>query len=361
MTVPEEIKQSRKPKRQEYTYGRSNVKASWTCCIRADDDNDAPSRPRPHRNNRPIHVSAYSSPAPMQIPSSRQEVRRKPVPASATTNGTYIFSSRPPSTTSHHRPLQFSNSGASIAHTSYALTTNNIALLAELSRPISPQDEAGYIYIFWLTPESEASKPDDETASSLLDDDDDNDAVNHRQRISHALQRYASVRKPAEPKTILLKIGRAANVHRRLSQWTKQCGQNITLIRFYPYAPSQKTSSASPLGPARKVPHVLRVERLIHLELAEKIAQKDACEQCGKEHREWFEVEASKKGLKGVDEIVRRWVRWAESAAPHKSDRGPPLDDNDNSDVDMPGSQRQGRRESAGTRDQASTTVTGYY
>jgi T5orf172 domain len=59
---------------------------------------------------------------------------------------------------------------------------------------------------------------------------------------------------------------------------------------------------------------VHKVERLIHLELAERRAQKDMCEQCGREHREWFEVEASKPGLKGVDEVVRRWVGWAERA-----------------------------------------------
>jgi hypothetical protein len=38
------------------------------------------------------------------------------------------------------------------------------------------------------------------------------------------------------------------------------------------------------------------------------------CDACGKDHREWFEVEASKKGVKAVDEVVRRWVDWAERA-----------------------------------------------
>ena len=63
----------------------------------------------------------------------------------------------------------------------------------------------------------------------------------------------------------------------------------------------------------RKVPHAHRVERLIHLELAEQRVMKK-CDACGKDHREWFEVEASKKGVKAIDEVVRRWVDWAERA-----------------------------------------------
>jgi hypothetical protein len=62
----------------------------------------------------------------------------------------------------------------------------------------------------------------------------------------------------------------------------------------------------------RKVPCVKRVERLIHLELAERRITKD-CEVCGREHREWFEVDGTEKGVKSVDETVRRWVAWGES------------------------------------------------
>ena len=61
-----------------------------------------------------------------------------------------------------------------------------------------------------------------------------------------------------------------------------------------------------------KVPNVKRVERLIHLELAEQQVKRQ-CAACGKEHREWFEVEASQAGVRGVDEVVRRWVGWSES------------------------------------------------
>jgi hypothetical protein len=64
----------------------------------------------------------------------------------------------------------------------------------------------------------------------------------------------------------------------------------------------------------RKVPHAHRVERLIHIELADQRVRRD-CAACGKEHREWFEVEATREGVKGVDEVVRRWVGWAEGVS----------------------------------------------
>lgn len=57
-----------------------------------------------------------------------------------------------------------------------------------------------------------------------------------------------------------------------------------------------------------------RVERLIHLELGDlRVRDLGQCPECGKEHREWFEVEAEKESLRRVDECIRRWVSWAES------------------------------------------------
>lgn len=114
-------------------------------------------------------------------------------------------------------------------------------------------------------------------------------------------------------KKILLKIGRATNVQRRLNEWTRQCGYNLSLIRYYPYTPS-----ASPTAVPRKMPHSHRVERLIHIELAGlglKIADKEKCEACGREHREWFEVEATREGVANVDEVIRRWIGWDEAVA----------------------------------------------
>ena len=226
-----------------------------------------------------------------------------------------------------------------------AKTTAN--LLAELGKPVSDGDDAGYIYIFWLTPESRAAwKPTDDDAESLLqaplqgiprDSPSQTDLLR-----THSVVRRprASTRGPSpsdERRTILLKIGRASNVHRRMGEWTRQCGYNPSLIRFYPYvsstllnrtspSPTQRPSSSavrypsltppSPPSPSvRKVPYSHRVERLIHIELAaSRSKDQGKCGACGREHREWFEVEASKDGVKAVDAVVRRWVGWAEDA-----------------------------------------------
>ncbi|EHY56674.1 hypothetical protein HRR83_002238 [Exophiala dermatitidis] len=327
MSVPEEVVRRNprpRPRPPPPPPPRSNVKFSWACCIRADDDDEdlpPPARVRSARARRPpkefhaprlemqqAHDKLYMTSIPQSLPV-------KPTPPRPTA---LVASSSSPT---HSQTQTF----LSIIppHLSPQATS---LLLSELSRPISPSDEAGYIYIFWLTPETDVSKPDDETASALLDDDDDDISrtTASAARTNQTLTRYASVRhtntsspssrsraQPVAQRTITLKIGRASNVHRRMSQWTKQCGQNITLIRFYPYTGSSG-HGRSGVSPARKVPHVHRVERLIHLELAEKRVVKTECEQCGREHREWFEIEATRAGLKAVDEVVRRWVAWAE-------------------------------------------------
>lgn len=62
-----------------------------------------------------------------------------------------------------------------------------------------------------------------------------------------------------------------------------------------------------------KVPNAHKVERLIHLELAECRVKKD-CETCGREHREWFEVEGNRAEVGRVDAVVKRWVNWGLAA-----------------------------------------------
>ena len=227
--------------------------------------------------------------------------------------------------------------------------TTASALLAELSKPPNPNDEEGYIYIFWLTPQQDKA-PDTTTARSLLSPD------NHPRRdrrISDVVSEFsytAEQPRSANPRnnkkpnpTILLKIGRANNVTRRMNEWQRQCGYALSLVRWYPYVSSSAAPSPAPSSPARtpirngrsrsasasasrpdagrresssggqvhKVPCVKRVERLIHLELAERRVTKD-CGVCGREHREWFEVDGTEKGVRGVDETVRRWVAWGE-------------------------------------------------
>lgn len=202
-------------------------------------------------------------------------------------------------------------------------------LLAELEKPISAHDEPGYIYIFWLTAEDSGPAPSS-TASTLLTPPT---RAGHSRRTSDVMRQYSvkqsggaasrGISGPADDKkdTILLKIGRANNVTRRMNEWTRQCGYSLSLVRFYPYVSSSNPSPApspSRAGDAsdgvRKVPTVNRVERLVHLELgAQRVLRK--CEACGKEHREWFEVEASRGGVKMVDEVIKRWVEWAEANA----------------------------------------------
>lgn len=215
------------------------------------------------------------------------------------------------------------------------------ALLTELSKAPNQNDEDGYIYIFWLTPSS-ISAPTESTAKSLLSPG--HARLQQGRKLSDVMTEYSysgTDRKSSsktKPKTIMLKIGRANNVTRRMNEWQRQCGYALNLVRWYPYVPSSgagspqaspsRLSNQQPLYPdlsqygrpptsrrqtegVRKVPCVKRVERLIHLELADDQVKRQ-CAACGREHREWFEVEASECGIRAVDEVVRRWVGWSE-------------------------------------------------
>lgn len=195
------------------------------------------------------------------------------------------------------------------------------ALLSELAKPLPDSADSGYIYIFWLTDAASTPPPSPPTAASLL-------LQSPPRPPQHPSHDSAPVPDPARTgpngtTTIILKIGRASNVHRRLNEWSRQCGYAPSLVRYYPPLPSSALSPASSLSPwwelapppapctPRKVPHVSRVERLIHIELAHRRVKRQ-CAVCGRGHREWFEVEASREGFRGVDEVVGRWVKWGE-------------------------------------------------
>ncbi|CCX09276.1 Similar to Meiotically up-regulated gene 113 protein; acc. no. Q10180 [Pyronema omphalodes CBS 100304] len=177
-------------------------------------------------------------------------------------------------------------------------------LQQELLKPFSPKDEPGYIYMFWLndSPMSPASSPANTPGA---------------QSPGNALLKAALASAPAAtpsgstPK-LLFKIGRAVNVQRRLHQWQSQCGYNLSLIRYYPH-----TSASTPGEVARMVPNVNRVERLIHLELSATPGANPhhKCKSCGKTHKEWFEIEASRDGVLGVDAMIKRWIKFAEDTA----------------------------------------------
>ncbi|KAH6670897.1 meiotically up-regulated gene 113-domain-containing protein [Plectosphaerella plurivora] len=191
------------------------------------------------------------------------------------------------------------------------------ALMAELARPYVDSEDAGYIYMFWMTPANNSSNstssrglaPPVDAARSLLAPPT---ASSRSRRPSDAVAAFARSSNASHEKTMLLKIGRASNVQRRMQQWSRQCGYEIEVLRYYPYLPG--SSEASGELP-RMTPHAHRVERLVHIELAGMglRAARASCDACGRDHREWFEVDASRHGVGKVDEVIRRWVGWDEA------------------------------------------------
>ena len=338
--ISAKVKQSRhdgQHKRQDAPYGekyglgqaegrKHNKKKSsfWSalCCGGGDDEDDYMEVVRHKKRlegSRPSNASPRpsSNSKPHSRPTSELPIRPAAQHAASNSQTGNLLSLIPPTLS----------------------PTTASALLAELSKPPNPNDEEGYIYIFWLTPQQDKA-PDTTTARSLLSPEK---RPQRERRISDVVSEFSytanatrGVNSQARP-TILLKIGRANNVTRRMNEWQRQCGYALSLVRWYPYVSSSAPPSPAPSSPARtpkrqsaqnasrpaaarressgmvrKVPCVKRVERLIHLELAEKRVMRD-CAACGREHREWFEVEGSEKGVKGIDEVVKRWVAWGES------------------------------------------------
>ncbi|KAI1122108.1 meiotically up-regulated gene 113-domain-containing protein [Nemania abortiva] len=282
--------QPEKPKRKV----KAQKHVSFCCCFTVPVYEERPPRPKP----RPIQ-SSPTKPSAAKLPSNHHLA---PPPASQRPS---LAASRKSSAQS--AVSQTSQYLSLIPGSVLPETAAN--LLKELSKPIAQTDEPGYIYIFWLTPESQPSTPPAEAARNLLAPPSRPDM--RQRRTSDVLQSFAtqSTRAGSSSKTILLKIGRASNVQRRLNEWQRQCGYNLSLIRYYPYV-----SSSQPSTP-RKMPHSHKVERLIHIELEGqglRVKHKSNCDACGKNHREWFEVEASRAGINAVDEIVRRWSDWDE-------------------------------------------------
>ncbi|KAK2597441.1 hypothetical protein QQS21_005989 [Conoideocrella luteorostrata] len=197
-------------------------------------------------------------------------------------------------------------------------TVTASALMAELAKPYADSEEAGYIYMFWLTPTDKPSPPPVDAARSLLAPPSMSASPARSRRPSDVVSTFADTGGKAGKKTMLLKIGRAANVQRRMNQWQRQCGYDIEMLRYYPYVAAggggggddRPGTSRTP----RTTPHCRRVERLIHIELAGMGFRADlpTCETCGKEHREWFEVKATREGIRKVDDVIRRWVDWDE-------------------------------------------------
>ncbi|KAK7741004.1 hypothetical protein SLS53_005067 [Cytospora paraplurivora] len=304
-----------KPSRPQYSSSKPS-RGFHFCCFHIPldilDEEPAPGpRPRPHP------VQASGSAKPHKSSSNNHSSPGRP-----------SYSSQAPSHVS--QTSQYLNLIPSDAPPQTASQ-----LMAELAKPLSPQDEAGYIYIFWLTPESEDDSPATQTARSILDTETTRSFLEppssgrpdgKERRPSDILTSFADqatsigTRSPTttrsrglssgdEKKTLLLKIGRANNVQRRMNEWKRQCGYHLSLVRFYPYV-----QSGSGLEP-RKMPHSHKVEKLIHMELeglGMRISNRGPCEACGRLHKEWFEVDATKEGVMRVDEAIKRWSDWDE-------------------------------------------------
>ncbi|CAG8559052.1 83_t:CDS:2 [Acaulospora morrowiae] len=176
-------------------------------------------------------------------------------------------------------------------------------LIAEMEKPISDRDEAGFIYAYRLI----------EGPSSHHD-----------------------------PNCTLYKVGRTTNIHRRLYQWSHHCGYTPQLIELFPdvnlsssfssqesmlntiFGDEKSLSSderSSQLEKITKCKYTHRVERLIHIELSEKYrADVEVCSGCGNVHREWFKAVAPAKDITnevnnnikqhGWNEIRRIIVHW---------------------------------------------------
>ncbi|KAI1455365.1 DUF1766-domain-containing protein [Annulohypoxylon moriforme] len=283
-----------RPHRRRPKEKKRNFCYCFTITELEEEEEERPVRPQPRPvQSAPAKQPAYSRP-PEQSLGIPPAIHGRP-----STDSKRPSESRQTSQTSQYLSL--------IPATASPQTASQ--LMAELAKPISQQDEAGYIYIFWLTPESEPAAPPAEAAESLLAPPRPG---GRQRRTSDVLETFAvkENKTGSSSKKVLLKIGRASNVQRRLNEWTRQCGYNLSLVRYYPHIPSSQPSTP------RKMPHSHKVERLIHLELAGaglRVSDRANCDVCGKAHREWFEIDASRKGMAMVDEVVKRWSDWDEA------------------------------------------------
>lgn len=309
---------SRSPSRPQPKRKENRGLLALLCCFSAeyelDEDLRAP-RIRPSESARQENLKSKEQSAQLSLnPASRPHPERDkhrvlhaPDPVAVDENSKVAFqaghtSTRPASTIEVNRrhlpqaPVLQTETLLAMIPKSLSPQTASL-LLSELAKPLSDTDGEGYIYIFCLT---DRTMTDSSSATSI-----NLDAPG--QRVDQLLQDLSVRNSPTSRENqLLLKIGRATNVYRRMNQWTRQCGYDLSLVRWYPHV----SSSSGPPTTPQKVRHVRRVERLIHLELADKQVKR-RCTDCKQMHREWFSIDASLKGIRDMDRTVRRWVDWA--------------------------------------------------
>jgi len=85
----------------------------------------------------------------------------------------------------------------------------------------------------------------------------------------------------------IVKIGRTNDLQRRLKEWDRRCKRKHVYHTTLPM-----------------IPHVARIERLIHMEL-KQYRRSRRCLSCEKSHNEWFEVTE-----KHTVNVFQKWQQW---------------------------------------------------
>lgn len=117
-----------------------------------------------------------------------------------------------------------------------------------------------------------------------------------------------------------LKIGRSQRPMNRIAQWRSQCASKPTVLRrLYPTADSSSSPTQTPLivGANHVSVQGLRGshkwEKLVHLELSERFVKLSnaRCVDCGKAHREIFEINGSySDGFSDVCRVIAKWEKF---------------------------------------------------
>ncbi|KAI9676207.1 MAG: hypothetical protein M1829_003036 [Trizodia sp. TS-e1964] len=194
-------------------------------------------------------------------------------------------------------------------------------VLPELYRPIPTAPSPGYIYLLWLTDLPLHQIPD-LSPSSLLDSSQGKSGpvteglitLNRKDRLTGDLKG-----RQTNPNKILVKIGRSNRPLRRITQLNNgNCGFNYSLIRTYPNisvgASSRRGAWKARASPEQSqtplmIPFVSKVEKRIHRELFDLRVYDMFCE-CGRRHREIFEIENSTEGMERVHQVIEKWALW---------------------------------------------------
>ena len=109
-----------------------------------------------------------------------------------------------------------------------------------------------------------------------------------------------------------IKIGltEKKTISERLAEWQRQCKHEAQ-----PHWTSEMQSGD-------RVPHVYRVEALVHAELNDHRFQEEQCKGCGKNHIEWFRVT-----VEMAQRVIKKWSQWMIDKQPYGvGEKGSPLE-----------------------------------